>query len=272
MLLLGKFKAASLHGLITAVVASFTALIVFVIWFPGEMSEMARGSGLYRLVILVELVLGPLMSLVIYNPRKPKVELFRDYLVIGLVQLSAFGYGLYAVSVSRPVYLVFVKDRIEVVAASELGSDDLLKAAEEFQALPWLGPRWVCVEYPVDKYERSNLLMSALEGKDIQLLPYYYRDCDNGEITSHSYSMQNFPNLTPHSLDVLPVELLNEGFVWLPVVTRFGAWTVFFSGGDERQPVFINLFPFNSSPVEDATQSSSINPQPGNASLTPQSK
>lgn len=239
-----KIKAALIHASITLLVAITTAVIVYGVWYPGAFAEMSQGTGLYRLVIGVEVVLGPVMSLVIYNLAKPRSELVRDYCIIGLIQLSALVYGMHSVAISRPVFLVFVKDRIEVVSATELGKEDLNLAPEKFRTLPWFGPRQICVESPTDPQEKSDLLMSALKGRDIQLQPKYYRKCLEAEIAEKAYSKSQLSSHTKIGQDALPEGLEYAHFTWLPVVTRFGAWTVFYRNGDTDKPLYVNVDPF----------------------------
>lgn len=205
---------------------------------------MVEGTSLYLLILLVELALGPLMSLVIYNTNKSKSELFRDYTIVGVIQLCALCFGLYSVGMSRPVYLVFVKDRVEVVSSVELAEKDLMEADETYQSLSWVGPRFICTESPTDPVERSNLLMSALAGKDIQLQPKYYRECKKNEVIDKAYTLQELGQLTQIDYGVLPYSLKESGFKWLPVVTRFGAWTLFFKGESFEDQVFLDLNPF----------------------------
>lgn len=240
-----KLKAAGIHGLVTLVVAVLTACLVYFIWYPGALAQMLSGTDLYLIVLGVELCLGPLMSLVIYNPKKPRSELVRDYSIIAVVQLSALIYGLYSVALSRPVYLVFVKDRIEVVAATELKAGDLALAKDSsFKFLPWLGPKSICTESPTDSKEKSDLLLSGIAGKDIQLMPKYYRHCHENEVIKKSKPKDQLFSLTKIKVAELPANLQASEFTWLPVVTRFNAWIVVYVDGDINKPTYLNLNPF----------------------------
>ena len=76
---------------------------------------MVGGTKLFELVVVCDLVLGPLISLVIYDSTKARGKLIMDYSIIGAIQLAAMIYGVYIVAGTRPVYVAFNKDRIEVV-------------------------------------------------------------------------------------------------------------------------------------------------------------
>lgn len=239
-----KLYATLVHGFLTLIVAVFTAFLVYRLWYPAPFAQLTGGTDLFLLVLGVEVVLGPVMSLVIFNPVKVRKEMVRDYLVVGLIQFSALSYGIYSVYLARPVYVVFVKDRLDVVVAAELDAADMHGADDGFTRLPLLGPKTICVDYPADPQERSELLWSAVQGKDIQLQPRYYRDCEQGEVRSHAYGRDQLEKLTQIKRSSLPLNVGDQDFSWLPVVSRFGSWIVIFVGDSDTRPVYVNANPF----------------------------
>src|SRR5690349_24984985 len=110
-----KFRAFSLHFLVTLGMASAAAVVIFLIWYPEPSQTMLGGTRFFLLVTICDLVLGPLTSLVIYNSKKSRRALLFDYSLIGVVQLTAFVYGVMSMANARPIYVAFVKDRFEVV-------------------------------------------------------------------------------------------------------------------------------------------------------------
>jgi hypothetical protein len=74
----------------------------------------------FLIVVTVDVILGPLITLAVFNRAKPWTELRRDLVIVALIQLSALGYGLWTVFVARPVHLVFEYDRFRVVHAVEV--------------------------------------------------------------------------------------------------------------------------------------------------------
>ncbi len=244
-----KFKAAGFHLLVTLLIALCSGVLVFQIWFPGKLSSMLGGVELYQLVLIVEICLGPLMSLVIFNPKKPRSELIRDYSIIGVIQVAALVYGVSTVADSRPVVLAFVKDRIEVVSAFELDDDDLKAASDDkYAQKSWFGPLDVCTESPADPQEKSDLIFSAIDGKDIQMFPKYYRECKNKELIERSFDKGLLLSETVQANNPPEVfeELPKEDFVWLPVTHRFGAWVVVFPNKDINKAQYFPIEPWGS--------------------------
>jgi hypothetical protein len=177
--------------------------------------------------------LGPLISLVIYNTKKPCRELVRDYLVVGILQLAALGYGISVVAQSRPVFIVFTKDRLEVITAQELDDADLSAAADEkYKSKSWLGPIRVAIQFPADIKGRNDLLFSAVNGKDAQLIPKYYRAYETqiDTIKTKSTSLEDLISRHPDKKPELETAVAKSGLApeslrWLPVHNRFGFWT-----------------------------------------------
>jgi hypothetical protein len=239
-----KTGAFMKHLLLTLLVAGLSAVLVFQVWYPQHLWKMVGGIELYFLMLSVELTLGPVMSLVIFHPNKSRKELVRDYLVIGVIQMSALVYGLYVVAQSRPVFLVFVKDRIEVITPVEIAAGDLAQGHNGFDRLPWFGPQRICVSSPSDVDEQNRLLFSAVfNGKDIQNYPQYYRSCLAGRWLEKAYADDQLRELVKEkNSDIL---LPNSSFSWLPVRHRFGVWVEIYPADDTEQAHCLPFDPFN---------------------------
>ena len=119
-----RFKAFAIHLGISALVAASAAALVFLVWFPYPFREISGGQSLFGLVVAVDVVLGPLLTWVVFDRRKPRSELVRDLAVISLIQMAALLYGLATVYQVRPLYLVHEVDRFRVIAQADfLGAD-----------------------------------------------------------------------------------------------------------------------------------------------------
>ena len=236
-----KLKAALLHSIITLCVVVSLALIVFELWYPSNLSEMLRGGELFKLVLLGEVVLGPLLSFVVFSPLKARRELVLDYTFIAVVQFSALGYGVFSVASSRPAYLVFVKDRVEVVSGLEYELKDLEAAGMSRLSLPFTGPKLVCAQRPNSGDEYQELMHSIMSGRDIQYLPKYHRVCEEREILSAARSGDGYYEIFKAAL---PESKFTASFVWLPLHPRYGVWVIVFPNNNQGAYFFINLDPY----------------------------
>ncbi|UUA72396.1 TfpX/TfpZ family type IV pilin accessory protein [Cellvibrio sp. QJXJ] len=244
-----KCVAAAKHSLVTLVCAIVTYILVFYVWYPDVFARLMPGTKLFLLVLCVEVVLGPCISLVIFNPAKSRRELVVDYLVVGSIQLGALVYGVLSVVDSRPVYVVFVKDRLEIVSAAELDKSDLLEASsQQFSEIPWSGLRFICVREPRDTAEKERLLFDEIpSGKDVQHLPRFYRECDKNELSQRAFAISKLKSIAAmRDMDAVSSELmkLDDNKIWLPIMGKMGVWVAIFDRLSSAPIRYIQFDPF----------------------------
>ena len=99
-----RFQAAGIHFGISFAIFIALVIMVFTVWYPGILSQV--DTGWHRALLLiagVDLVLGPLLTLIVFNPAKKSLKF--DLSVIAIAQLSALVAGLYTVHTTRPLAL-----------------------------------------------------------------------------------------------------------------------------------------------------------------------
>lgn len=171
-----RVKAAGIHLLASGCVAALAAALVFLLWYPPPLAAMAGGASLFLLLVSVDVILGPALTAVVASPGKGRAELVRDLAVIVIVQLSAFGYGLYAMALARPVLLAFEVDRLRVVAAADIEPTALADAPPAFRYLSWTGPRMAAAIKPTDPAEQMRSVQLGLAGLDLAMQPKQWRE------------------------------------------------------------------------------------------------
>jgi hypothetical protein len=118
-------------------------------------------------------VIGPFLTLAVFKSGKKGLRF--DLIVIAILQISAFSYGLYIIAAARPVFIVAEVDRFILIAANDLDDKDLSQASQqEFATRSWTGPRLVGVVPPKEGSEDLDSVMSALAGRDVDKFPKYY--------------------------------------------------------------------------------------------------
>jgi hypothetical protein len=246
-----KLIAFLLHFLTTLAIAGCAAALVFLIWYPGAFLTMAGGLKFFLLITGCDLVLGPLISLVIYNSRKTRRALIIDYTVVGIVQLVALGYGLYIIESSRPVYVAFVVDRLEVVTAAEIADSDLAAAKPPYTTRPKWGPQLIGTKLPTDTKESNELVFSSLSGKDVHVLPKYYVPFEavTDAVKRTAEPIEALEKRHPSSKPVLAEALAAGGLDadrvrWLPVGSNQGFWTALIDAQTGRPVRYIPYDPW----------------------------
>lgn len=168
-----RINAFLIHLLASVIVALMALALVFGVWYPAPLQKAVGVTQIYFLVILVDLVVGPLLTLIIYKPGKKSLKF--DLTVIVYIQLAALTYGLSSVAEGRPVWLVYSVDRFDLVQALQLDTRNLHRAKEQFRDSSWTGPRWAAARRPSDPVRDRDILFETLSGgADISQRPDLY--------------------------------------------------------------------------------------------------
>ena len=227
-----RLKPALIHLGASALLAALVAATVFGLWFPGAYRDFSGGTELFMLVVGVDLALGPLITLVIFDRRKPLAELRRDVAIVIALQLAALGYGLHMVSISRPVVLALEENRFRVVAASGVYAKELPVALPGFRSLSLTGPRRVRSVMPADPDKKLESISLGLGGFDIGTRPSLWQpwnDAARAEALAHAkplaplarrYAGRRVELDAAVSATGLPAQSL----VYLPMVTFRDDW------------------------------------------------
>lgn len=139
-------KASAMHIFGGAIVLALLGFIVFHYWYPDPYRETQGGTSLFLLIALIDIVCGPILTFIIWNPFKTKAELARDMFVVIVVQAIALAYGLNTLINARPVFLAFEGDRFRVVSAIDIDKSKMHDAPFSLQKLSWVGPQLVGVK------------------------------------------------------------------------------------------------------------------------------
>ena len=122
----------------------------------------------------MDVTLGPLLTLAVFNPRKGLPKLRFDLAVIGLCQVAALAYGVHVMFVARPAYLVFAVDRFDLVMNNQLFDADFGKAQAPWNVRRWGRPPTVGARVPDDPKLKEESLFIALSGIDLPQQPRFF--------------------------------------------------------------------------------------------------
>lgn len=228
-----RLQASAIHLVASAALATLAGLLVFGIWYPYPYSEISGGRDLFLLVVTVDVILGPLITLAIFSRRKPLTELRRDLAMVVVVQLSALGYGVWTVAMARPVHMVFEIDRFRVVHAIEVPPELLSQMPDGITALPYTGPTLLALRPFKSANEQADATIAALQGVSLASRPDLWQTYDvSRQDVLHAAKpvaalKTRFPDkctaidsvLTEHAIPA-------DAAVYLPLVGRQFFWTV----------------------------------------------
>lgn len=231
-------KAASVHFFASLLVASLAAALVFGLWYPYPYRELAGGRELFILVVTVDVICGPLLTLVLFNPAKQRNELWRDLTLVCLIQFAALGYGLYAVWLARPLYLVQEIDRFKVIAAPDIEGAALAALPQALQPQLLRGPLVVAIREPIDAKEREKIMFESVQGgRDYADRPDFYVPYEGAEAAKSlqrakplNQFLQKYPDQVPAAQELLSKGKFDlQSLKYLPVMARQD-WVVVLDG------------------------------------------
>lgn len=245
-------RAALIHLGLSLLLALAVGLLVFAIWYPLPYREISGGRDLFLLVIAVDVVLGPLLTLAVFNIRKPRAELRRDLAVVALLQLAGLAYGLWTVQLARPVHLVFEIDRFRVVHRIDVPAELEAKTPPGIEVAPLAGPTVLSTRDFRDPNERMELTMAALQGVNLGARPDMWEPyaAGRGRILAAAKPVSELKGRFPHQaadIDRAVRQLGREaaGVMYLPMMARKAeAWTVLLDARTAEILGYLPLDPF----------------------------
>jgi hypothetical protein len=230
--------ASGIHFGLSVLVAGLAAVLVFVIWYPFPYRDLMGGKELFFLIASVDVICGPLLTLILYNPSKSKAELSRDLGLVVAIQVAALLYGLHTVMIARPVYLVFETDRFNAVSAIQIDEKVLANAPEPWDQLPMWGPHIVAAREPRDGDDRLKSLDLSLQGIEPSMRPDWWQplEASRTQVLQRAQSVEilrkkyatNLGNLEKIKKAIDQTGKKEDELLWLPLTSsRDKNWTVF---------------------------------------------
>lgn len=228
-----RLTASAIHLAASLLIALSAAALVFAVWYPYPYREVSGGRELFSLVVAVDVILGPLLTLVIFNRAKPAKELCRDLAVVVLIQLAALGYGLGTVFVARPVHLVFEVDRFRVVHAVDVAEELLPRAPAGLTTLPLFSQGLLAVRPFSSAAESADATMAALQGVNLAARPDLWQSYAAAAIRVRGAAKPAVDLIArfPQHRKVIDEVLVKTGrsidrLLSVPLVSRKSFWTV----------------------------------------------
>ena len=179
-----RLKAFGLHLLGSSCVLTLTLGLLYFGWYHWPGWYLADVLRVIAVMAGVDVVLGPLLTLVVANSTKPRRELIRDISIIVSCQLIALTYGTFTLWHGRPLYYAFSVNCLSVVQAYDIEPQELdLARRQKAELAPhWYSvPRWIWAPLPEDPTEADKIVASAIQGgSDVTAMPRFYKRWEQG--------------------------------------------------------------------------------------------
>ena len=179
-----RLKAFGLHLLGSAVALTLVLGALYLGWYRWPGWHLTEAIHVVVVMIGVDVVIGPLITLIIAGERKPRRELVRDIALIVTVQIVALCYGTTTLWNGRPLYYAFSVNCLQVVQAADIDPEAAKLARNRNLDLAphWYSlPRWIWAPFPKDPQLADKIFQGVMQGGyDIIGLPQYYKSWQEG--------------------------------------------------------------------------------------------
>ena len=171
---MNRFKAFGIHLAISLAIFFVLAYFVVFEWYPGFFFDTDGGWRGMRIIVAVDLVLGPLLTLVVYKHGKPGLKM--DLALIGIFQFVCLFAGTWIVYSERPLSVVYVDGRFSVLSADEYTDAGL--RPPPLNEFPGDDPKWVMVVVPQGLEAEADFRAQAIGRGSLNVAIDHYQAFD----------------------------------------------------------------------------------------------
>lgn len=170
----------------------FFILLYFILihWYPQPLFATDGGWRVIRIIIGVDLVLGPLLTLIVFKPGKPGLKF--DLYLIALIQTLALSWGVWTTYNERPAAVIFTLDFFTPVPAYQLKD-----AGIKLNQLRKYGESWpVIIFSDIPEIKHSEVILKSIkEGKPAYLMNEYFSKLSKQQkpvFLKHSMNLEKY--------------------------------------------------------------------------------
>lgn len=208
-----KLKAFSVHLSVSAVLTIILVCIILFSWFPNEFVYAGGVTGL-KIIIGVDLVLGPVLTFIVFN--KNKFNLKFDLAIICIIQISCMAGGVWLMQKERPIAQVIAEDGIHIITKGDL---DLYKVKIEPQS-NGIQPQFLMMDLPED-WSQIPALKVATEF--MQEKPFVYRQdlyINIEDVTSNAFLERIQKIQSTSTKNINNSKSIEYQCDWIPVISN----------------------------------------------------
>lgn len=220
-----RIKAFLIHLSISIVIYLILLYLIVFIWYPQPFFSADGGWQGIRLVTGIDLVLGPVLTLIVFKAGKPGLKF--DLALIGILQLLALSWGVWTVYDQRTDLVVFADGAFYTLNPEEVA--EVGAAAEKIIDRAETHPPYAYVDLPLDKTQRKSLVKSLFAGKPLFMHGELYAPltADNRrKIPAQSLPIASLLNTSPGNQQALDDFLQHQhgkvdDYAFLPLHCRY---------------------------------------------------
>lgn len=150
-----RLYAFTIHLFLSALLIAILLAAVMFSWFPNQLIYAGGITGL-KIIISVDLILGPLLTFLVFNKAKKSLKF--DLGFIAVLQLSCMAAGVWLMHKERPLAQVVADDGIHIISQSDFDFFDVTLPKHE----GGIRPEFIFMDLPED-WSQLPALKAATE-------------------------------------------------------------------------------------------------------------
>ncbi len=187
-----KFHAGGLHFCVSIAVVALVFILMWAIVYTPLLFRATGASGVFALLVAVDVVLGPLLTCVVFDRMKRSLRF--DLSVIVVIQLAALSYGTWTLWNARPLYIAALGHRFDLVTLPDIPQEIRNPSTPYPLSLKWVG-----IKPPESQKEKSRVLEYALGGVDYGHFVEYHAPIESmaAELIKEAASISQLKQFNP---------------------------------------------------------------------------
>ena len=187
-----RLKASGIHFCLSALAFLIVLYFIVFLWYPNPHFTTNGGWQGVRIMLFVDIVLGPFLTLLIFSPEKSRKAILFDFSVIGTIQISSLVWILLSVYDQRPMAISFWEGHFYPVLMEDLKAS--IVKPEQLNELSLKNPAIVYARHPETKDEEAGVaLFQIVEGKLEHQIFFLYSSLENHIDELFEASVINLP-------------------------------------------------------------------------------
>ena len=122
---INRYQAFAIHMAISLLIFFILLVCITQFWYPEILFDTGNGWKAISLIVGIDLILGPLFTLIIFNHKKKSLKF--DLWVIALLQVAALIYGTWTIHSSRPLAIAYINTSFMTLYANAENAPEVQK-------------------------------------------------------------------------------------------------------------------------------------------------
>ena len=163
---LSRWQAFTIHFVLSLLIFATLVALMVMWWFPGELFLLDGGWQGLKLVAVVDLVLGPALTLILWSPKKPSLGF--DMCFVAAFQIAALTYGFITTYDQRTVAMVMAENTFVSLSNADLEEANGILLQKDITPVPLSeftpGNPVLVLTPPPDMYSFGQYLEDVMNG------------------------------------------------------------------------------------------------------------